>query len=165
MKKLLAIAFLVVGMAANAQEGIHFPKKEYFTVSVSVDPHASIKEKGLDIIGEIECVSSWKYAKFSVQGFTALEGGYLDFSGAFGVNITKGYFEKVRTYAGVRLGVITRGSYQYPLFGFESGFDLMLTDKIYIGLSYTKDWRSDYDYTDGVPSFQDNGHVKFGTRF
>lgn len=165
MKKLLAIAFLVIGMVAGAQTGIHFPTKEYFTVSISVDPHASLKEHGLNLIGELECVSSWKYAKFSMQGFPELEGGYLDVSGAFGVNITKGYFEKVRTYAGVRLGIITRGKEQYPLFGFESGFDVMLTDKVYIGISYTKDWRSDYIYTDGKPGFQDNGHVKFGTRF
>lgn len=165
MKKLLIIAFSVIGMIANAQSGIHFPTKEYFTVSMSIDPNATIKEHGPNLIAEVECVSSWKYAKFGMQSFIELEGGYLDFTGAFGFNLTKGYFEKVRTYSGIRLGLITRGNEQYPLFGFEAGFDVMLNEKVYVGVSATRDYRNDFLYTQGDPAFRNSGHIKIGTRF
>ncbi|MGH2666092.1 hypothetical protein [Flavobacterium sp.] len=162
MKKILSIAFLVIGMVANAQ--IHFIDKEYFTASFAVDPSSSIKEEGLDIVAEIEVVSYWKYAKFNVQSFTVLDGGYLDATGGFGINLTSGHFDQWRAYTGIRLGVINREKYVYPLFGYEGGVDYYFRN-MFVGVRGTGDWRSDFMYSDAVPEMQYSGYVRVGFKF
>lgn len=75
----------------NAQ--IRFVDKEYFTTSIAVDPNATIKD-GLNLTGEIELVSYWKYIKVNCQVQPDLKGGYIDYAGSFGINLTSGYFEQ-----------------------------------------------------------------------
>lgn len=98
MKKFLLIAFFVMGITLNAQ--VRFIDKEYGFISLSIDPSASVKEKGLNLIGEIGLVSYWKYVGLTVQEFTVLEGGYLDVVGEFGVNLTSDRYNNIRYYAG-----------------------------------------------------------------
>jgi len=53
------IAFLIlVSLSVKAQNGFRINKTEFFTISTSIDPSASIKEKGIDIVGEIEYAGS-----------------------------------------------------------------------------------------------------------
>jgi hypothetical protein len=163
MKKLLIFAFLAIGMIVNAQ--IKFVDEEYFTASMVIDPNASIKEKGANLVGEVELVSNWKYVKFNTQSFTALEGGYIDIAGGFGVNITSGYFNKWRAYSGIRLGFINRGKYTYPLAGTEVGLDIKINKTLFIRLRTTYDQREDFQYSSAKPSQVLSNYVGIGTRF
>jgi len=168
MKKLLVLAFLVIGMMANAQ--IQFGQKEYFTASVYVDTSASVKEGGVNFGSEIELVNYWMYVKAGVQSFGALEGGYFDVSGAMGLNLTSGIFEEMRYYGGIRLGVINRGykdsdSRPYPLFGFEGGIDYNVNEVLFVGLRATADYREDFLYSGANPEYRCSGFVRAGFKF
>ena len=163
MKKLLVLALLATGLSSNAQ--VHFGTKEYFTASIAVDPHASISSKALNVMVELEYVHSAIYIKSSLQVHTGLEGGYIDFGGGVGINLTEGYFEETRAYAGVRLGIIRRDIYNYPLAGFEGGLDHDLSDTIFIGIKGTGDYRSDYKYFNADPKIKYSGFVRIGFKF
>lgn len=167
MKKLLVVAFLAIGMITNAQDrsGLRFIDKEYGMVSLVVDPSASIKEDGLNLIGEIGLVSYWKYVSMTVQEFTALEGGYLDAVGEFGINMTSDRYDTIRYYAGGRLGFVNRGSYIYPLAGVEAGLDVNFERGIFLRVAATYDYRVDTKYTGGDPIMRGSGHVGIGKRF
>lgn len=162
MKKLLLIALLVMGHLASAQ--IIFVDKEYFTTSIAVDPNATIKY-GLNITPEIELVSYWKYVKFNSQIQPNLLGGYIDFAGTFGINLTSGHFDKWRAYSGVRLGHIRRSHYGYPLVGLEIGIDYNIGEKFFVGLRSTYDYRSDFKYSGAEPSMRYSGTFRIGTKF
>jgi len=142
---------------------IRLNRAEYFTASVVVDPCASIKEKGLNIGVEIEYVGSI-YTRASFTNFAALKDGYTDITGAVGVSLTSGYFERTRYYAGGRLGFIYRASV-YPTAGVESGIDLMITDNIFIGVRSTYDYRSDQEYYGSPNVWRYSGFVKTGIKF
>lgn len=167
MKKLLLITFLVIGMIANAQDksGLRFIDKEYGILCLVVDPSASIKEDGLNLIGEVGLVSYWKYVTFSIQEFTALEGGYLDACGGFGVNLTSDRYDTIRYYAGIRLGFINRGRYIYPLSGVEAGIDINFERGIFLRVAGTYDYRVDAKFTGGDPIMRGSGHVGIGKKF
>lgn len=165
MKKLLLIATLILSLNATAQ--LQFIQNEYVTLSGYVDPSASVKEKGINFGAEIQLISNWKYVKAGFQSFNALEGGYFDYTGGFGVNLTSDIFEETRYYAGVRLGFIKRGfldgeSYTYPLAGVEGGFDYQFTDTLFVGVRVTADHREDFLYSGADPSMVYSGFVRVG---
>lgn len=167
MKKLLLIATLITSLNATAQ--LSFIENEYVTLSGHIDPSASIKEKGLHFGAEIQLISHWKYVKSGFQSFNALEGGYLDYTGGFGVNLTSDIFEETRYYAGIRLGFIKRGfldgeSQTYPLAGLEGGFDYQLTDTFFVGIKATGDWREDFMYSGAEPEMQYSGFIRCGIK-
>jgi len=162
MKKLLIIAFLVIGMITNAQ--IKFVDKEYFTASIAIDPNATIKD-GLNITPELELVSYWKYVKVNAQIMPSLLGGYFDVAGAGGINLTSGQFNKWRGYTGVRLGHIRRGKEGYPLVGFEGGINVNVTNSTFIGINGTGDYRTDFQYWGGESEVRYSVKVKVGTTF
>lgn len=167
MKKLFTIATLILTLNASAQ--ISFIENEYVTLSGYVDPYASVKEGVINFGSEIQLVSNWKYVKAGFQSFNALEGGYLDFTGGFGVNLTSDIFEETRYYAGVRLGFIKRGltnndPQTYPLAGIEGGFDYQLTETFFIGVRATGDWREDFMYSGAEPEMRYSGFVRVGLK-
>lgn len=144
-KVILALIFIISVFGAcrlNAQNGFRINKTEFFTVSVSADPNASIKEKGLNIVGEIE-YAGIIYAKAGFESFSSLQGGYKDGHGAVGINFTSGYFEKTRYYAGLRSAIVFRDGGMAWNYGLESGVDFNLTDNLFIGLRATADKRND----------------------
>lgn len=108
MKKIILLAFLIVGMMVNAQKSKmkHF---EYFTASFSIDPNATIKEQSPNLVAELEYVNNIFYVKASAQTLPDLEGGYFDYGGGAGINIFLDRFKQHRIYGGGRLGVIKRG--------------------------------------------------------
>lgn len=166
MKKLLFALLFSIGI--NAQ--IQFIDREYTTLSIAVDPSASIKENGLNINAELQLVSYWKYVKVSSQLFTALDGGYIDLTGGFGANLKLDRFDRTRVYSGIRLGFIKRGfndikTYTYPLAGFESGIDFQLTDHLFIGAILTGDYRSDFKYWGGNPIVRYSTFGRIGYKF
>ena len=162
MKKLLSIAFLVIGMIANAQ---NFGSKEYFTASMSIDPGATIKEGSPNLVAELELVNYWFYVKASVQTLPDLEGGYFDYGGGLGFNVFLDRWENIRTYYGGRLGVIKRDGNSYPLAGFESGIDFSISDSMFIGLRGTGDYREDFKYWGGEPEIRYSGFIRVGFKF
>lgn len=163
MKKLALLAFLITGVM-NAQ-GLRFAEKEYFTTSLAVDFSASIKEKGVNFITEIEYVHSFMYIKFGVQSFSVLEGGYIDHQGGAGLNLTSGYFNKVRYYAGGKVGTVRRGTYNYPIAGLEAGIDYSLTETFFIGLKATSDYREDFKFSGADPKMRNSGFARAGFKF
>lgn len=62
----------------------------------------------------------------------------------------------IRLYAGPRIGFIARESAKGPLvlLGLEAGFDINITDRIFIGLSFSSDMK-----TDSKPLWGENNHT------
>lgn len=167
MKTLITTILLAISLNITAQ--LSFIQNEYVTISGYVDPSASVKEKGINFGGEIQLVSNWKYVKSGFQSFDALEGGYFDYTGAFGVNLTSDIFEETRYYAGIRLGFIKRGykneqSYTYPLAGIEAGIDYQLTDSFFVGVRATADHREDMLFSCADPKIVYSGFVICGIK-
>lgn len=159
MKKLFIISGLLIWGISNAQ-ALRFNESESTNITISVDPGGSIKEGGLNFSGDLEHVSGWKYVKIGFQSFGALKGGYLDVAGGMGINLTRGYFDQVRFYSGIRLGHIRRGSNGYPLFGTEAGINYKVSKKVSIGVSGLYDYRSDFKYSGANEDWQFSGRFK-----
>lgn len=167
MKTFKLLILLLVFSSVAAQNNPFHPRfmdDNYFTLSIAIDPIASYKEKGPNLVGEIEVISGWQYVKGSVQIFPKLEGGYIDIVGAMGINITTDIFNTFRYYGGVRCGVIYRENYGYPLFGIEGGIDRNF-ENWFIGIRGTGDYRSDFKYSGANPEIRYSGWVRLGIKF
>jgi len=158
----VTLAAILVTAVSLAQD-LRFNDKEYFTASIILDPNASIKEHGLFIGGEIEYVGLI-YTRVGVANFAALEDGYTEAIGAIGLNLTSGYFDKVRYYAGGRLGVIKRQSTNATA-GVECGFDFILGENAFVGLRAVYDYRSDQEFYDYPNSMKYSGLIRLGFKF
>ena len=163
MKTIKLLSVLLLTSVSFAQ--VDFGKKEYFTFSVGIDPTATIERKSPNLVAEIELVEKSFYIKAGVQILPALEGGYIDYAGGAGINITSGIFEEFRYYGGVRLGVIKRESYSYPLFGFEGGIDYNISESTFIGLRSTYDKRTDFEFWGGETEYRLSGFIRLGVKF
>lgn len=161
MKNILIL--LLFTSTLFAQNGFRLNDKEYFTTAIVLDPNASLKEHGVNIGAEIEYVSAI-YVKASITSFAVLQDSYLDTTGSFGLSFTSGYFEKIRYYAGGRLGFVHRKS-TYPTAGVEGGIDLMLTDRLFLGIRSTYDYRSDFEFYDWHNEMRYSGFVRLGIKF
>lgn len=160
------IAFLIlVSLSVKAQNGFRLNKTEFFTISTSIDPSASIKEKGIDIVGEIEYAGSL-YVKAGFESFSALYGGYTDVHGAVGINFTSGYFDTMRYYAGVRTACVFRDGGFGVNFGLEYGIDYNISDNLFIGVRATYDRRNEQETIFGwEPETKFSGFVRIGYRW
>jgi len=159
--KLTTILLLFTAIT-NAQM-LRFNETEYFTTSIILDPSASFKENGLFIGGEIEYVGLI-YTRAGIATFATLEDGYTEVIGGIGINLTSGYFDKVRYYGGLRLGVIVRQSANATA-GIECGFDVSISDTIFIGLRATYDYRSDFAFYDYPNEMRFTGLIRVGVKF
>lgn len=158
MKKIVLILALIFTVSALGQ------KSEYFTFNLQVDPSATIKEKSLNVVAELELVSNFGYAKLTSQFLNDLQGGYLDYGGGLGLNKHLGRFEQATIYGGLRLGFIKRGFnsdqvYTYPLFGYEAGFKFKVSENIFIVLKSTYDYREDFKYSGANPKYRFSNYV------
>lgn len=158
-KIILFILFPVFMLA----QGLKLKDTEDFTVSVITDPRASFKEGGLFIGGEIE-YSGTIYTRVGVSNFAVLKDGYTEIIGGIGVNFSSGYFEKVRYYTGIRLGIIKRQSANATA-GIEAGMDFMINDNLFIGMRATYDYRSDFKFYDYPNEMRGSGFIRIGTKF
>lgn len=159
----LTLSALFFTSICFSQSNFRLNETQFFAVSVVVDPSASYKEKGLCIGVEIETVRQ-VYVRASITNFSALKDGYTDFTGAFGLSFTSGYFERVRYYAGGRLGFISRKAV-FPTAGIEAGIDVMLSDTFFVGVRSTYDYRSDFEFYDYPNEMRYSGFVKAGFKF
>lgn len=164
MRKLLVLGFLLISQINFAQYQFRFIDYEYFTISTSIDPTSSIKEKGLDILGEVEYVGK-VYAKLGVESFSVLTGGYTDFHGAVGLNFTSGYFNKVRYYVGLREAIVWRSTGHMVNFGGEAGIDYNINDHMFVGLRSTLDKRYDQEIFGWNPELKFSGFVRLGYKW
>jgi len=151
MKKLLLIALLITGL--SYAQGLQFGDNESTNISISIEPVASI-----NTTLEFEYICYFLYIKPSLQ--LSPSNNYTDTSVGLGLNLTSGYFEDWRYYGGIRLGHIFRENQNYPLFGWEAGIDKRITEKLYIGLRSTLDWREDYLYSGANPKYKFNGSIR-----
>ena len=159
MKKLtIALLFPILSFSQ-----LRFNDVEYFTVSMINDPRASIKEGGIYIGGEIEYVGTI-YTRVGVDNFAVLQDGYTAVIGGIGLNLTSGYFEKVRYYAGIRLGTIKRATTNATA-GLEAGIDFSIGKNAFVGLRTSYDYRSDQGFYDYPNSMKNSGYVRFGIKF
>lgn len=160
MKKI--ILFLLFPVLLMAQ-GLKLKDTEDFTISVITDPRASIKDGGLFIGGEIE-YSGTIYTRVGVSNFAVLKDGYTELIGGIGINLTSGYFDNIRYYTGVRLGVIKRKAANATA-GLEAGIDFKIGEKAFIGLRATYDYRSDFEFYDYPNEMRGSGFIRIGTNF
>jgi hypothetical protein len=163
MKKSILSAFFLASVSICAQSGFRLNTNQFFAASAVFDPSASIKEGGLCVGVEIETVRA-VYVRASVTNFAVLKDGYTDFTGAVGLSFTSGYFDKVRYYAGGRLGFISRKAI-FPTAGVEAGFDVMLSNSFFIGVRSTYDYRSDLEFNDYPNEMRYSGFVRTGFKF
>lgn len=166
MKKLLVVGFLLIACLSFAQPPrFRFMDKEYFTVGVSIDPSSSFKEKGLDIVPEIEYVGPI-YAKIGFESFSVLQGGYKDVHFGIGANFTSGYNHTFRYYIGTRHAIVFRdGGYAWNQ-GLEAGIDYNLTDNFFVGLRSTLDKRNEQKIIFGwEPETKFSGFVRLGYKW
>lgn len=165
MKKLYILILCSIQFV-NGQQGLRLNKIEFFTLSTSVDPSSSFKEKGIDFVGELEYAGSI-YVKIGIEGFSALQGGYNDLHWALGLNLTSGLYERSRFYTGLRAACIWRGgegAYRIN-YGFESGFDYSLSHNIFMGLRATVDKRSDQEIFGWKPETKFSGFIRIGYKW
>ena len=161
MKKLFIL--LIFPAILFSQSNFRLNDKEYFTAAIVLDPNASIKERGVNIGVEVEYVGA-VYIKASVTNFEVLKDGYTDITGSAGLSFTSGYFNKIRYYAGGRLGLVYRKA-TYPTAGVEAGIDVMLSDRIFAGVRSTYDYRSDFEFYDWHNEMRYSGFVRLGIKF
>ena len=165
MKKLLFLILFSIQFI-QGQRGLRFNKTESFTISTSIDPNSSFKEKGIDFVGEIE-YSGFVYVKGGFESFSALQGGYKDLHWAIGLNLTCGLLERSRFYAGIRAARVWRGdngAYRIN-YGIESGFDYGISDNIFLGLRATIDKRYDQEIFRWRPESKFSGFIRIGYKW
>lgn len=143
MKNIITLLLIT---SISYSQNIRFGDTETFNISILTDPNASIKEKGINIGGEIEMVSNAIYVRTGIQTFSVLEGGYMDWTTGIGLNLKSGYFDNFRYYAGGRLGIIWRDGNSYPTAGCEIGIEHNFNSGFILGLRGTYDYRSDFEY-------------------
>lgn len=159
MKKLITLLLL---STLSYSQNIRFGDTETFNISILTDVNASIKEKGLNIGGEIELVSNAIYVRSGIQTFSVLEGGYMDWTTGIGLNLKSGYFDNFRYYAGGRLGIIWREGNSYPTAGCEIGIEHNFNSGFILGLRSTYDYRSDFEYWGGQSEMRLSTFIKIG---
>jgi hypothetical protein len=163
MKIITTTIVLFFGIMAFGQRfGIN--DTEYFTVSTSVDPSASFKEKGLDIVAEIEYVG-FIYTKVGIESFSVLYKGYFDTHAAIGINFTSGYFDKYRYYAGMRFSCVFRDDAFAVNPGIEAGIDVFFNESFFIGIRGTVDKRFDQGIFHWPEELKPSGFVRIGYRW
>lgn len=165
MKKIFILILFSIQFI-KAQQGLRFNKTEFFTVSTSVDPNSSVKEKGINFVGEIE-YAGFIYAKAGFENFSALQGGYKDLHWALGLNLTSGLLEQTRFYSGIRAARVWRGqngAYRIN-YGIESGFDYSLSQNIFLGLRATIDKRYDQEIFRWHPETKFSGFIRIGYKW
>ena len=163
MKTIKVILLILVSTVSVGQ--IRFKDKEYFNFTVAIDPSATIKASSPNLYAKLELVAKWGYVNVNAQVLPDLLGGYFDYGGTMGLNLTFDTFDTTRAYAGIRLGTIKRGNESYPLFGFESGIEYNINESYAIGLRATYDYRSDFLYSGADPSYRGIGYVTFSKKF
>ena len=142
------------------QSNFRLNKVESFNFAIVIDPSASIEKKGLNIGLELEFIGS-VYVRGSVTSFNQLNGGYIDFIGAAGVNFTSGYFDQLRYYGGLRAGVISRSGNGYGTLGIECGIDYTI-GRLVLGLRATRERRADFKFYNESPEMRNSGFIKIG---
>jgi hypothetical protein len=158
------ILLLLTSIFCTAQSGFRINKMETFNFTIVLDPHASIKEKGVSIGAAIEYSGS-VYTRASITSFPKLKGSYIELKGAFGMNFTSGYFEKIRYYAGGRLGFINIESTTYPTAGIEAGINIDLGDTAFLGVRGTYDKRSDSKFYNEPSKMKGSSYLLIGFKF
>ena len=131
-------------------------------IGILIDPYSSIKEQGINIGVEIDYRENAIYIHTGLQTFTAIKGGYTEWTTGGGYNLNIGYFDNLRAYAGGRLGLIFRGGNTYPTAGIEAGTDYVFDSGFSIGLRTTYDYRSDFDFWGGTAEMRPSGVIKLG---
>lgn len=164
-KIILVILSVVLSLSTQAQSRLRFNDKEYFNISMSIDPTASYKEKSIDIAAEIEYVGLI-YAKAGFEFLPGLNPNYFDVHGAMGLNCVLGRFDPTRIYAGIRLGRIFReNKSRGELFGLETGVDIPITETLFIGARATYDYRNDGVVLGWQPFWRASGFIRVGFNF
>lgn len=163
--KFKIIFFLIISQLTFSQNSFRINKMEYFTLSTYIDPSSSIKEKGLDIVAEIEYVGTI-YTKIGFESFSVLYGGYTDIHAGIGINFTSGYFENIRYYSGIRTACVFRyGGYGIN-YGLESGIDYKISEKLFIGIRATLDIRNEQKVIFGwEPENKLSGFIRIGYKW
>jgi len=146
--KNLIFAFLVFsGLVSNAQF-ITVPEDDINTqFGFFVDP--TLTDKGAQIGVLATMVMEWGFVGATASNYNNLNGvGYSDLVGELGFNGHFGGFEPIRSFAGLRLGCLWRGSDSYGVAGGVIGFDWRLTRPdaevdVYVGVRLWTDYRED----------------------
>ncbi len=154
MKNLIILLLLTTAMTAQIRKG----ELAYTAINIANDPHASIKEEGINLSLEIERVQNFGYIKAGVETFPALEGGYDYIYTGAGLNLKVGYFDKWRLYTGVKMGFVKRRKTPYSNFGCEAGINYDFGG-VLLGLKTDAIYRDDFNYWGGKPKFVGSGYI------
>lgn len=162
MRKIILFLFLFLCNISFGQ--IRLNDDEYFTVSVIADPITSSEKNGICLGGELEYVGT-VYVRTSITRLEASgDDSYTTFVGAFGLNLTYGYFSKFRYYTGARLGTIKRKKAN-AMVGAELGVDYLINDNFFVGLRGTLDHYSDNEFYQNSNKIKPNSFFRIGITF
>lgn len=142
-------------MANITAQSIKFGSNEFGVISITSGIDKNSNSFGLQLI------SGAKYVGLNFQ----YSNDRPILVGSFGAVLTSGYFETCRTLIGVRLGFTRRGEkYNYPLFGFETGFERDI-DNLILGLKLEYDYRSDLKFDTKKENYELGLFLKIGYKF
>lgn len=142
-------------MANITAQSIKFGSNEFGSISITSGIDKNSNSTGIQLISGAKYVGlNFQYSKDRPV-----------LSGSFGAVLTSGYFETCRTLIGVKLGFTRRGEkYNYPLFGFETGFERDFGNLI-LGLKFEFDYRSDLKFDLKKEKYEPSLFLKIGYKF
>lgn len=159
MKKYIIIAFLsCLTIGLNAQD-------IRSTLSVINDPYAMYKD-GFNVGLEFTYQRQHSFNKVTLFSFPNLNGiSYTELTGSHGINFHD-RFNNHRVFANIKAGYIWRGNenIQYPIIGFETGYEYYINKSFFIGGYIGYDYRCDMQIADkDLPNvWVKLGHFKIG---
>lgn len=158
MKKTIYLAFILISFSTYSQD-------IRSTLAIYNDVVATTKD-GFNIGFEFAYQRQYSFNKISLFSFPNLNGiSYTELTGAHGINFHD-RFEENRVFANIKAGYVWRGSdnVQYPIIGFETGYEHYFKSGFFIGGYIGYDYRTDMQIADkNLPNtWTKLGHLKIG---
>lgn len=122
--------------------------QDYKNIIVSVTPLSEKNKDELTSTIEYEYSGQFFYAKLGASIITTKHNkDYIDIHGGFGFNNYFGYQDTERLSIGVIIGRGTISNVYATTFRFEGGYDIKLTNTIFIGALINYEYRSETEFT------------------
>lgn len=142
MKIIKLITLLLIATFSYSQERT--------SIGFGTEPNAVIKD-GFNAYIDITHEIGYGYIAVKLFAFPNLNNiGYYSVTVSGGINLTAGYFEEHRFYLGGVLGLSRRLVNNYPLAGYEAGYDYWVSKKIALSLNGSVHYRSDAEFYKGA---------------
>ena len=108
--------------------------QDYSSISATIIPLPDVEKKGLTSTLEFEYSGQLAYVKVGATLISGIDPIYTDIHGGFGYNNYSGMYDNTRIFVGIILGRSTREGKSFgEVFGVESGFEVKILERMYLG--------------------------------